>query len=130
MATLAVYAWGMLYWGLNPLPYTAWQRTADDAAAGQALRDHFPRSGTYYLPGLYNDSETLTRLHESGPVAFIHITAREGRPEMDPGIFVKGFVLNLVVVGVIALLLQMALPALSRSAGARGSSPGRCSRRS
>ncbi len=45
LATLAVYAWGMLYWGFNPLPYAAWQRTNDDVAAGQALLEQFPRSG-------------------------------------------------------------------------------------
>ena len=71
LATLAMFAWGMLYWGANPAPYTAWQQTRDDAAAGRAILQHFPVSGTYYLPGLYNDAETRSKLHELGPVAFV-----------------------------------------------------------
>ncbi len=111
LATLAVYAWGMLYWGFNPLPYAAWQRTNDDVAAGQALLEHFPRSGTYFIPGMYNDDETLTRLYESGPVAFVHMISRDGRPRVDPAIFVKGLALDFVVVSLVALLLwQAGLP--------------------
>ena len=108
LATLALYGWGMLYWGFNPLPYTVWQRTPDDAAAGQALREHFPADGTYYLPGLYNDPATLARLHESGPVAFVHITAALGRPQNDTRVLVAGFLLDLFVVVLLALLLRRA----------------------
>ena len=112
LGSLAMFAWGMLYWGANPAPYTAWQQTRDDAAAGRAILQHFPVSGTYYLPGLDNDAETRTKLHEHGPVAFVHVTARNGRPEMDPGIFVKGFGHNLAVVLLLAWLMHLAGPAL------------------
>ena len=114
LATLALYVWGMLYWGFNPLPYTSWGRVADDEAAGRALLEHFPASGTYYVPGLYNDDDTIARLHEQGPVAFVHVTAREGRPRNEPTVLVKGFVLDAAVVTLIAILLRLAAPAAPR----------------
>ena len=110
LASIAVFVWGFVYWAANPLPYSAWKQTEDDAAAGQAILEHFPESGTYFLPGIYNDEETMTRLHEAGPIAMIHLS-REGGPVMRPLVLVKGFLLNLVTVILAALLLRLALPA-------------------
>ena len=112
LATIVLYLWGILYWGVNPLPYRTWRQTADDAAARQALLQYFPEAGTYFVPGLHHDEATLSQLFAEGPIAFVHLTSREGRPVHDPGIMVKGFVLDFVVVVLIALLLQLAAPAL------------------
>lgn len=112
LAALAMFVWGMLYWGANPLPYTAWKQATDDVAAGKALREYFPENGTYYVPGMNHDKATLKTLMEQGPVAFVHMLRREGRPLMEPGIMVKGLVLYLLVAWVLALLLRRALPAL------------------
>ncbi len=111
LAAVAVYMWGFLYWGASTIPYSAWQATNDDAAAGKALLEHFPVSGTYYVPGMYNDEETRNRLSEAGPVAFVHIQ-REGRPVVDPSIMLNGFLLTLVTACLISVLLKRALPAL------------------
>ncbi len=112
LATIALYLWGMLYWGANPLPYKTWRQTADVTGARQALLQYFPETGTYFIPGLHHDEATLNQLFAEGPIAFVHLNSREGRPVFDPGIMVKGFVLDLVVVVLIALLLQLASPAL------------------
>ena len=112
LATLAVYMWGFLYWGASTIPYSAWQATNDDAAAGKALLEHFPVSGTYYVPGMYVDEATRNKLSEAGPVAFVHIQ-REGRPVMDPSIMLNGFLLTLVTAFLISVLLKRALPALA-----------------
>ena len=111
LATVAVYMWGFLYWGASTIPYSGWQTTKDDAAAGKALLEHFPVSGTYYVPGVYIAEETRNRLSEAGPVAFVHIQ-REGRPVMDPSIMLNGFLLTLVTACLISVLLKRALPAL------------------
>ena len=56
LATLAMYVWGFLYWGgANPFPYKAWKQTPDDVAAGKALLEHFPETGTYHMPGMNHD---------------------------------------------------------------------------
>ncbi len=107
LATIAAFFWGFLYWGANPLPYSVWKQTNDDQAAQQALREHFPESSTYYLPGMYNDEETLSRLSEAGPVGFVHISL-EGRPVMQPDTMIQGFLLILVTVVIAALILQLA----------------------
>ena len=97
LATIAVYVWGFLYWGISPIPYTAWKQTNGDEAAQKALLEHFPESGTYYLPGRYHDEETMNRLFEAGPVGFVHINL-EGRPAVDPSIMISGFFFTLVAV--------------------------------
>jgi hypothetical protein len=112
LATIALYLWGMLYWGVNPLPYRTWRQTTDDAGVRQALLQYFPVAGTYFVPGLHHDDATLNQLFAEGPIVFVHHTSREGRPLHDTGIMVKGFVLDFVVVVLIALLLEFAAPAL------------------
>ncbi len=117
LATLAMFAWGMLYWGANPLPYTTWKHATDDVAAGKALLAYFPENGTYYVPSMDHDKATLTRLMAQGPVAFVHMLRREGRQLMDPSIMVKGLFLYLVVSWLLALLLRTAAPALPTYGG-------------
>ncbi len=106
LASLALYLWGFLYWGMSPLPYSAWKHTADDASAGQALREHFPENGTYYVPGFQNDADTRGKLYEAGPVGFVHITASDGRPELDTGIMLRGFFVNVLFVALLAFLMR------------------------
>ncbi|MCG8592177.1 MAG: hypothetical protein MJE66_23030 [Proteobacteria bacterium] len=109
LAALAGYFWGFVYWGANPLPYTAWRQAADDVAAGEALRLHFPEAGTYYVPAL--DRERTPELFEAGPVAVVHMLSIEGRPQADPGIMIRGFALVLVSCGLLAgILRHAALP--------------------
>ena len=110
LATVAVYFWGFLYWGISPVPYTAWKQTNGDEAAQKALLEHFPESGTYYLPERYHDEETTNRLFEAGPVGFVHINL-EGRPAVDPSIMGAGFVFTLVAVLMISMLMAKAAPA-------------------
>ena len=130
LATIVCYFWGFLYWGLNPLPYRSWNQTPDDEAAGQALLEHFPETGTYFIPSMQLDEETLTRLHEAGPIGFVHIM-REGKPVMQSDIMAKGFVLTLVTTALIAILAQANRPGDSvtrRGGPVRGPSRTRCHR--
>ncbi len=112
LSTLAMFLWGMVYWGFSPLPYTAWKSSPDDVEAGKALREHFPESGTYYVPAMHHEAATLDRLYEQGPVAFVHLTSRDGRPRNEPSVMIKGLLLILVGVTLLALLLRKAAPAL------------------
>jgi hypothetical protein len=106
LAALAMFFWGMLYWGFSPLPYTGWKRIADDEAAQRALKQYFPETGTYYIPGMYNEPALLERLHSQGPVGFVHITARDGRPLQDVAVMGKG--LGLYLAAAMLFLLRMA----------------------
>jgi len=106
LSTVIVYFWGFLYWGASAIPYSSWQETADDSAAGQALLEHFPESGVYYLPANGNAPELRSALYESGPTGFVILDV-DGRPEFDTSIMAKGFALNGVVMVLFALLLHV-----------------------
>jgi len=101
-----MFMWGFAYWGSNPLPYKALSAAPSDEAAGRAIREHFPASGTYILPSPLNtDQAAMTKLHESGPVAILHLTARDGAPVMDPIMMAKGFVQYLVMGAILIAIL-------------------------
>lgn len=103
---LVLFIWGFLFWGLSPFAYSALSHAApDDATAGQALMQHFPRTGTYYIPGPHNPPDQLKTLHEAGPVAFVFFN-REGKPLMAPSVMITGFVHCIVLAFLVALALN------------------------
>ncbi len=106
VAAIVIYAWGFVYWGLGPYHKHIWRHTADNEAAGRALLQHFPERGTYFVPYNFEDQEKASELFERGPVAFVHMLAPDGRPMADPTIMGGGFVLNLVVIVLVAILLR------------------------
>lgn len=108
----ALFFWGFLYWGLNPLPYSAWGQSTDDAALGESLKQFLPESGAYYVPGSHLGEDEMARLHEAGPLALIFFT-REGAPVMDSGVMLRGLVHNILFAFLLALLLQKASPAVT-----------------
>lgn len=112
IACVVLYVWGFLYWGFGPYKTHIWKHTRDDAAAGAALRDHFPENGTYLVPGFANDDATMEALSQKGPVALVHMIAVGGASSFDPMMLVKGFVLNLIVIVLIALLLRQVATSL------------------
>jgi hypothetical protein len=50
---LVLWVWSTVFYVISPIPYMTMSKTADDLAAGQALLEHFPETGTYILPGRY-----------------------------------------------------------------------------
>ncbi len=111
LATLVMFLWGVAYWGANPLPYRAWKRAVDDESAQRLLREQFPEVGTYFVPWIGHDPETLAHLFATGPVGFVNVTS-QGRPVHDPAIMTKGLVLDLLSALALAGLLRMAAPAM------------------
>ncbi len=112
IASVVLFFWGFLYWGMGPYKTKIWKHTRDDAAAGAALREHFPENGTYLVPGFANDDATMESLSKKGPVALVHMIAVQGADSFDPMMMIKGFCLNLIVIALIAVLLQRLSPAL------------------
>lgn len=112
IASVVLYMWGFVYWGLGPYPKLIWKQANDDVAAGQALSEHFPENGVYFVPGAGHDQATAEGLYETGPVAMVHMIAADGRPMMDPSIMVGGFALNVVVIVLIGALMCQVRAAL------------------
>lgn len=111
LATVAVYMWGFLYWGLTSFPYSPLKATNDNEATQQVLLDHFPNTGTYLVPGVHNETDVLNRLFEAGPIVFVNIV-REGHPMEDPAMMGQGFLLTIAITFLISLLMKKALPSL------------------
>jgi len=112
IAAVVLFFWGFLYWGLGPYRTMIWQPNADDVAAGRALLKHFPKDGTYYVPGFTQDEATVEKLFADGPIAFVQMISASGRSMHDPTIMIQGFILNLVVIVLIAMLLRRVCSAL------------------
>ena len=110
LATLAVFVWGAVFW-MNPLPYSFITKTTNDIEAGKSLLQHFPNTGTYFVPSMSKDEKAMEDLYKAGPVATVHIH-REGVDTMSPQVFLMGFLHQLVTVVLIAWLLKKALPGL------------------
>lgn len=94
--TAVVWVWSVLFYVLTPIPYYTMSRTADDLAAGAALLEHFPESGTYILPGRFSGSEVRRTLRAQGPVATVYLQ-RDGAPEASPFKIAAGTLHGLVV---------------------------------
>jgi hypothetical protein len=110
LASIAVYVFGFLYWGVSPLPYIAWHDTKDDAAAQQAIRQYFPASGTYFIPSRHHTDQEKEQLFK-GPVGFVHIKL-EGRPVHDISIMIRGFIHTVATMALIAMVLGRARASL------------------
>ena len=77
---LVLWGWSTVFYVISPIPYMTVSQTADDVAAGKALLEHFPETGTYILPGRYSDDATRKQMRKDGPVATVYFT-RVGRGE-------------------------------------------------
>jgi len=102
-AAVAMFLLGFVYWGATKLPYSVFERTADDAATARALHDHFRQNGTYSIPDPRDPNAEL--LARSGPIAIVHVAAAEGGSLFDPKTMVVGFVHELVVAALLLALL-------------------------
>jgi len=112
IASIVVYLWGFLFWGVCPLPYEAWQRAVDEPTAAAALRLHFPKNGVYFVPGRNADVAAAEKSFADGPVAFVHMLDVDGRPMMDPNIMAQGFGLNVAIIVLLAWILRNAAAGL------------------
>lgn len=110
LGALAMFVWGAAFW-MNPLAYSVMQKPTEPGAARQALLEHFPRTGTYLFPDPLADPKQMEAQTKAGPVAMVHFQ-REGMAPMQPGVFVLGYLHELISVFLAAGLLRLALPSL------------------
>ena len=98
VTALALFVFGFLYWGANPLPYATWSDPPDWATAKAAVREHFPSAGVYRVP----------RPGEAPDGVWAMIYVRHDMPQSlpDPGEMLKGFAHYLLVAGALALVLR------------------------
>jgi len=102
------WIWSVGFYVLSPVPYWTMSQTLDDRAAGAALLEQFPESGTYILPGRMSSKEVRRELRANGPVATVYID-RDGAPMSSPIKISLGVIQGLVIgltLGVAMLMLN------------------------
>ncbi len=112
LAALAMFVFGAIFW-MSPLPYLALTPSNGDRAAAAALSSVFSTTGTYVVPGPHLDHDTLSSLYKTGPSAIVQFV-REGHDEMEPAVFVKGYLHYFVVALLLNLLLQKSAASFKR----------------
>ena len=108
VVAFVLWAWSTVFYVISPIPYYTMSETADDIAAGEALKKHFPETGTYILPGRYNGDEVRSEMRANGPVATLYIS-RDGAPEASIVKILIG-TFNSIVIGLligVSMLLLM-----------------------
>jgi hypothetical protein len=69
------WLWSAWFYLLSPIPYWTVQQPEDPVAAARSLRQYFPESGTYILPGPSSTREERQLLRQEGPVAHVFLEA-------------------------------------------------------
>lgn len=111
LAAIAIFFWGFMFWALFA-SIDMQESSQDELALQQALAEHLPKSGTYYIPSLDERSDEYAQRHRSGPIAMIFVKL-EGAAPMNPVSMLAGFLHEAIFAFLIGLLLLMALPALA-----------------
>lgn len=104
LAALVLWAWGFVFWGVNPMPYETWSATKDDAAAQAALRQHFPEGGTYFIPSRQHTMDEQQALLDAGPWGFVEISYAKRAP-FEMSTMAYGLGVNIVFAGALAFLM-------------------------
>ena len=101
LTAIVLFIFGFLYWGISPLPYTALNSAADQEAALEDIKRHFPDTGAYMVPAAAN-MELLAR----GSQAMIYVDHGIPASQPDPTAMALGFVHNVLIALVVFLLLR------------------------
>ena len=109
VTTFILFVWGFLFWGqaLHSVPYESWKQSSDDVQAQQILKQTFPETGTYYVPGIAHLPQDRLSMIARGPVAMIHINHADDMPTQAESM-IQGFLLNLALVTLLAVMFRVA----------------------
>lgn len=107
IGALLVFCWGYLFWNVLPVGNGAVSPVADQAGLQAELAAHIPDTGVYGVPFSQDpaDAEFQT-LHTKGPIATVYYRA-EGSEPMAPSTMVMGYLHQVVVLLVMAIMLKM-----------------------
>lgn len=109
IASVLMFVWGFLYWGLLPISSGVLKTLPNQDAIVPVLNDNIPATGVYMIPSGSDQTEPTQDVldrHLRGPVATL-IFQKEGGPMMPPSTLLKGY-LHMLVATVLAALVLMA----------------------
>jgi hypothetical protein len=119
LAAVAFFLWGYLFWMVLPLGSAALE---EEPFGGESLANGMtkvlPNTGVYFIPFPPNpqtvtekEREAFEERHRQGPIVRIFYT-KAGTEPAGPSLMIVGFVHNLVVALLIAIVLALTAPAL------------------
>ena len=110
VSSIVVYMWGFFFFAASGYPEQATLKVDDNAAVGEALKEHFPENGLYFLPSQSEEegADEYAVAHKTGPVAMVYMLKADGRDLMDIGILISGFCHIMLTSIFLCFLLRMA----------------------
>lgn len=118
IAAVVCFVWGAVYW-MSPMATGTFKQAKSDSLLGAELKLTLGETGVYFLPGAAQGTEEYAKAHREGPIALLFFQ-REGAEPMAGSTFAAGFAHGWVTIALIAVLLGLALPALSSYASRVG----------
>lgn len=113
--TIVASIWGNVIWSHTPFPQMVYKNAPNNDATMQMLRETFPESGAYIVPGI-NDNFSDPEFKEKaalGPRGQIMVELPPANPRMTREIITM-WAHTFLTVLILALIMQRVLPALPR----------------
>lgn len=113
VASIAVFAWGFVFWW-SQLPYRALNQIndANGAEVSSYLKAQFLHSGIYMFPSPSDDLNHLKKARETGSAMTVYVLANEDSLPLW-AMALAGFLRTLLATLLIGWALRIALPGLS-----------------
>jgi hypothetical protein len=119
LGAIIYYAWGYLFWMLLPLGKTAVEEEPfGGAGLVTQMSKVLPTTGVYFIPFPATETSTddekveIEKRHREGPLVRIFYTAGGGHLPASSTMLIRGFLHNLAVAFLLAVVLAVAASAL------------------
>lgn len=107
LASVAMWFWGFLFWGVSPLPAHFLKSVPDEVGFADKLKAALPETGVYIVPNMGTgvSQEEFTKRHQAGPVAQV-VYVREGAEPVSLKVFGGGWLHMFVCALILGSILQ------------------------
>lgn len=112
--SIVYFIWGNLAWMVLPLHAPTIHGLPNESAISEALNSQNLETGMYMAPWSDNEADwsnpesDWNKRHEAGPIYTI-VYSKEGGTPMPPSLMITGFVIDLILAMLSALLLSCSL---------------------
>lgn len=117
LGMLVLFIWGFISWTVFHLHGSAIQELPEGDSIATVLDQHIEENGAYYYPGeppsntSAEEYKTYTEKHENGPL-FMVLFKKDGAGVMDPAIFIRGLIIQLLITFLISYIMKQVVDLL------------------
>ena len=112
---LTLFVWGFLSWMILPFHTATMKDMPNEQAIVEALRANLTEPGVYSYPGMADyeaDEAAWVAKHKQGPIVTMMVYHPDGMEPMQPMVFIKGLLIDMLAAGLSALMLSMIVSAV------------------